>query len=144
MLRLLAWAYVEVGDKPAQAMNYIHALRRLGAESSGHPTICFLTLKALCSLGRHQEAETELLTIVSSTEAKVDICLSTMKVMLDASSSVQQPKQGSERLLPAVKSALGLIQERFAEQAHVPVQLVKLLLAKEQVYALHMHMPTAT
>ena len=63
--------------------------------------------------------------------------------MLDAS-GVRQPNQGKERLLPAVKSALGLIQDRFAEQAHVPVQLVKLLLAQQQVYALHMHVKIAT
>lgn len=32
-----------------------------------------------------------------------------------------------------VRSAAGLIQERFADQANVPVQLVRLLLAQETV-----------
>ena len=35
--------------------------------------------------------------------------------------------------LAGVKSAVALIQERFADQPGVPVQLVKLLLAQEQV-----------
>ena len=133
VLRLLAWAYVELGDKPAQALNCIQALKKQAAEGSTHPTVCFLTLKALCSLGRHQEAETELLQLVSSTDIKLDLCLSAMKVMLDGPGK-QQHKPDGGSLLPAVKSALGLIQECFPEQAHVPVQLVKLLLAQEQVF----------
>lgn len=132
VLRLLTWAYVELGDKPAQALNCIQALKKQAAEGSTHPTMCFLTLKALCSLGRHQEAETELLQLVSSTDIKLDLCLSAMKVMLDGPGK-QQHKPDGGSLLPAVKSALGLIQECFADQARVPVQLVKLLLAQEQV-----------
>lgn len=129
VLCLLTWAYVEVGDKPAQAMNCIQGLKRLATTRTSNPTMSFLTLKALCSLDRHHEAETELLAIVSTTEVKLDICLGAVKVMLDGPSAEQ-----SKQLLPAVKSALGLIQERFADQAHVPVQLVKLLLAQEQVF----------
>ena len=36
--------------------------------------------------------------------------------------------------LAGVKSAVALVQERFADQAGVPVQLVKLLLAQEKVW----------
>lgn len=138
VLRLLAWAHLEVGDKPAQALSCIQALKTQSPDSASHPTMSFLTVKALCSLGRHQDAETELLTIVSSNEVTLEICLSAIKVMLGGSSA-QQPKQ----LLPAVRSALGLVQERFADRADVPVQLVKLLLAQEQVCSSCLTAPSA-
>ena len=58
-----------------------------------------------------------------------------MKVVLAAVAAQTEKECGAvdDTGLAGVKSAVGLIQERFADQAGVPVQLVKLLLAQERV-----------
>lgn len=133
--RQLAWAYLEAGDKPAPAMSCIRALRDLPMEMTQQSVISFLALKTLCQLGKLDEAETELLSIVSSSAVSLAICLGSVKLVLAAIAA--QKKTDSDIVensgLAGVKSAVGLIQERFADQANVPVQLVRLLLAQEKV-----------
>ena len=73
--RQLAWAYLEAGDKPAPAMSCIRALRDLPLEMTQQSVISFLALKALCQLGQLDEAETELLSVVSSSAVSLTTCL---------------------------------------------------------------------
>lgn len=133
--RQLAWAYLEAGDKPAPAMSCIRALRDLPLEMTQQSVISFLALKALCQLGKLDEAETELLSVVSSPAVSLNTCLGSVKVVLSAVAAQMEVDSGAmdKSGLAGVKSAAGLIQERFADQASVPVQLVKLLLAQEKV-----------
>ena len=132
---LLAWAYLEAGDKPAPALSCIHSLRQLPTELSNPSVISFLALKALCQLGKLNEAETELLSVVSSSMVSLSTCLGSVKLMLTAAGGQMDidSGNGSECGLAGVKSAISLIQERFADQPAVPVQLVRLLLAQEKV-----------
>ena len=133
--RQLAWAYLEAGDKPAPAMSCIRALRDLPLEMTQQSVISFLALKALCQLGKLDEAETELLGVVSSSAVSLTTCLGSVKVMLSAVAAQMETDCNAvdKPGLAGVKSAVGLIQERFADQANVPVQLVRLLLAQERV-----------
>ena len=133
--RQLAWAYLEAGDKPAPAMSCIRALRDLPQEMTQQSIMSFLALKALCQLGKLDEAETELLSVVSSSAVSLTTCLGSVKVALAAVAAQMETDFGAvdKAGLAGVKSAVGLIQERFADQAGVPVQLVKLLLAQEKV-----------
>ena len=135
MFSLLAWAYLEAGDKPAPALSCIHSLRQLPTELSNPSVISFLALKALCQLGKLNEAETELLSVVSSSAVSLSTCLGSVKLMLTAAGGQMDidSGNGSEGGLAGVKSAISLIQERFADQPAVPVQLVRLLLAQEKV-----------
>lgn len=132
---LLAWAYLEAGDKPTIAMNCIHSVRRLPAELSNQSVISFLAMKALCQLDKPHEAETELLNLVSSTNVSLSMCLGSIKIMLTAAAAQTQTDSddGSQTGLAGIKSAVSLIQERFGEQPEVPVQLVRLMLAQEVV-----------
>lgn len=132
---LLAWAYLEAGDKPGPAMNCMHSLRKLPAELRNQPVISFLAMKALCQLNKLEEAETELLSVVSSTDVSLSMCLGSIKVMLAAAEGQMQTSaaEGSVTGLAGVKSAVGLILERFAAQPEAPVQLVRLMLAQERV-----------
>ncbi|DBA83480.1 TPA: hypothetical protein ACH3X2_006411 [Trebouxia sp. C0005] len=134
---LLAWAYLEAGDKASLAMNCIHSVRRLPAEFSNQPVISFLAMKALCQLAKLREAETELLNLVSSTNVSLSMCLGSIKFMLTSAAAQTQTdfKDGSQTGLAGVKSAVSLIQERFGEQPEVPVQLVRLMLSQEVVTA---------
>ena len=75
--RQLAWAYLEAGDMPAPAMSCIRALRDLPMEMTQQSVISFLALKALCQLGILDEAETELLSVVSSSAVSLVTCLGT-------------------------------------------------------------------
>ena len=62
-------------------------------------------------------------------------CLGSVKVVLAAVAAQVETDSGANKAgLNGVKSAVGLIQERFADQAGVPVQLVKLLLAQEKIW----------
>ena len=133
--RQLAWAYLEAGDKPAPAMSCIRALRGLPLEMTQQSVISFLALKALCQLGKLDEAETELLSVVSSSAVSLNTCLGSVKVVLSAVAAQMEVDSGAMDKcgLAGVRSAAELIQERFADQASVPVQLVKLLLAQEKV-----------
>lgn len=133
--RQLAWAYLEAGDKPAPAMSCIRALRDLPLEMTQQSVISFLALKALCQLGQLDEAETELLSIVSSSAVSLAICLGSVRLVLSAIAAQMETdsKTVEKSGMAGVKSAVGLIQERFADQASVPVQLVRLLLAQEKV-----------
>ena len=63
-------------------MSCIKALRDLPVEISHQAVISFLALKALCQLGSLDEAETELLSVVSSSAVSVMICLGSIKVTL--------------------------------------------------------------
>ena len=132
---LLAWAYLEAGDKASLAMNCIHSVRRLPAELSNQSVISFLAMKALCQLDKPHEADTELLNLVSSTNVSLSMCLGSIKIMLTAVAAQSQTNtnDGSQTGLAGIKSALSLIQERFGEQPEVPVQLVRLMLAQEVV-----------
>ena len=78
--RLLAWAYLEAGGNPAPAMSCIKALRELPVEMSHQAAISFLALKALCQMGNLEEAETELLSVVSSSAVSLAVCLGSVKV----------------------------------------------------------------
>ncbi len=133
---LLAWSYLEAGDKPTSAMACIHSLRSLPAELSDPAVISFLALKALCQLAKPNEAETELLSVVSSTSVSLATCLGAIKVMLAAAGGQMQTDSGDEEAmgLAGIKPAVGLIQERFADQPEVPVQLVRLMLAQDKVW----------
>ena len=73
--RQLAWAYLEAGDKPGPAMSCIRALRDLPLEVTQNSVISFLALNALCQLGKLDEAETELLSVVSSSAVSLATCL---------------------------------------------------------------------
>ena len=129
---MLAWAYLEAGTKPAPAMSCIHSLRKLPHELSNHSVICFLALKALCQLGKLDEAETELLSVVSSSDVSLATCLGAVKVALTAIGA--QTNTDTDRPgLAGVRSAVSLIQERFADKPEASVQLVRLLLSQEKV-----------
>lgn len=132
---LLAWAYLEAGDKPSLAMNCIHSVRRLPAELSNQAVISFLAMKALCQLDKPHKAETELLNLVSSTNVSLSMCLGSIKIMLTAAAAQTQTdfNDGSQTGLAGIKSAVSLIQERFGKQPEVPVQLVRGMLAQEVV-----------
>lgn len=80
--RLLAWAYLEAGDNPTHAMSCIKALRDLPVGISHQSVISFLALKALCQLGSLDEAETELLSVVSSSAVSLMTCLASIKVTM--------------------------------------------------------------
>lgn len=133
--RLLAWIHIEAEDNAECGLNCLVLMRKVDPKGSNVPAVSFLHLKALCCLGRPQEAETELLATVTHIETDLDICLKAVIVMLDATSPAKAGPGStiSGGMLPAIKSAVGLIQERFADQADVAVQLVRLLLAQEQV-----------
>ena len=133
---LLAWAYLEAGDKPGPAMSCIHDLRQVNSELGDPALVAFMAIKALCQLGKLDEADTELLSVVSSSEAPLSICLSAIKAMLQAATSSQQASsnQGGSARMAGIKSAVDLVQERFADQAELPLQLSRLLLAEEQVH----------
>ena len=55
--------------------------------------------------------------------------------MLSAVAAGVGTKSAKKPDFAGVRSAVGLMQERFADQANVPVQLVRLLLAQETVSA---------
>ena len=132
---LLAWGYLEAGDKPGPAMSCIHNLRKAQTEGTDPAIISFMAMKALCQLGKADEAETELLSVVSCSQAPLSICLGAIKAMLQASvgSHKEDSSQGNSAGMAGIKAAIDLVQERFADQAEVPLQLNRLLLAQEKV-----------
>ncbi|KAK9830374.1 hypothetical protein WJX72_011374 [[Myrmecia] bisecta] len=128
VLRLLAFAYLGSADKPTLALNCIQELRRL-TESDGADTtfpedtpamLHYLALQALTQLDR-EEAESELLALVASVDAPQDLCMKAVDAMLAGGAPVAR-----------VKAAVGLIAERFAADAAVPVKLVLKLLDREE------------
>ena len=132
---LLAWGYLEAGDKPGPAMSCIHNLRKAQTEANDPAIMSFMAMKALCQLGKTDKAETELLSVVSCSQAPLSICLGAIKAMLQASASSHKAEtsQGKSAGMAGIKAAIDLVQERFADQAEVPLQLNRLLLAQEKV-----------
>ncbi|XP_024540453.1 TPR repeat-containing protein ZIP4 [Selaginella moellendorffii] len=86
--------------------------------SSDHPSTSFLAFKALLGLSRFEEAEEELIALISHDKAAVEVCLSALTFLIEE--TTQQ--------LDVAKKAFFVLLSRFSSTAEVCASIIEKLL----------------
>ena len=81
-LALLTWAHLQCGGGADKALQCVEGLRRQGGAAAAAIAVPFLTHTALLQARRVQEAETELIKIVTHEDVTPEVCASAIKAAL--------------------------------------------------------------
>ena len=83
-LVLLCWAHIESGNAADRALSCVQTLQSHSERAAASISVPLLAHRALLQAGRAQEAETELLKVVTHEDASPEICAFAIKAALQA------------------------------------------------------------
>ncbi|KAL3686112.1 hypothetical protein R1sor_004134 [Riccia sorocarpa] len=116
-LKLQILRYLAVGH--SQKENHLSVLKCLAVLKLGpsHPSTHYLGVKALVGLGRYEEAEVELFSLIRQNTASVEACLSALELVL------QDPSR-----MDGCKRAFFALQSFHASNKVIPLRMLEYLL----------------
>ncbi|CAL5220282.1 g2267 [Coccomyxa viridis] len=116
VLRLRSQAHL-LNDQAADAHTDLQRARLLQAPDADSPSLCLTAMAALLQLKKPEQADAELLALVLHKDASAALCLEALSAALKAP------------CCSALKPSAGIVLERFADDATVPLRLVQALLS---------------
>jgi hypothetical protein len=120
-LKQRLWRYLAAGH--LQNENYESALRCVDALrlTMDHVSTSYFALRALAKLGRHDEVELELFTLVDHAGIQVDVYVSALEIVIQECSRID-----------AVEKAFFILLEQFGPNGEqLPAKVLEKLLRQE-------------
>ncbi|KAL2635546.1 hypothetical protein R1flu_007025 [Riccia fluitans] len=121
-LKLQILRYLAAGH--SEGKNYLHVLKCVAVLKLGpsHPSNHYLGVRALAGLGRYEEAEVELFSLIRENTASVEACLSALELVLQDSSRME-----------GCKRAFFALQSFHASNKVIPLRMLEYLLKNASV-----------